>query len=554
MIDVQSLFGRRADNRWDRISMGDIFERWAIHSPDAEALVAWHGASSHPDYARVTYGFADVVATQVAHALINRGLQRGDRVFLVCGNSVESFLVKIGVAKAGGVVTAVNPDQTSAVIEHAMAVVEPTFVVVDAAYLDRLSSLPARPQQDIVIPIGGEVPAGAVGFRELHRHESAEPLDVRIHGDDIWEILFTSGTTAMPKAVMLSHTYGHLCALSWAMSYSRGLVHEGALRIACFTPTTFHIGDQGYMMPALFVGGAIVVGRRYDPHEIARALQEESPTALIGGGSHLLQAVAGELERTGASAKSLSCIVYGPGPITRETRDRLKTLAPDAVLLTVAAQTEAAAGHRFIGDAFPDKYEEALTRVDNIVGRPSPLLSARIGDDDTRPGDVGELIYRSPIMMAGYYRDPDATEAAFEGGWFHTGDLASEDSDGFRVLAGRLKEMIKTGGENVSCVRVESVLQQHPAVDRVVVVGLPDERWGEAVTAVVVLDREQPLIATADIIAFARERLARFEVPKYVVFADSLPADFQGKVSRLAVRESIAAKAATSDPPASPAP
>jgi len=542
VIDVDSLYGRRAENRWDRISLGDVFERWAIHSPTSVALVGEVGACSHADYERVSYARADQIAAQFANALVEGGLARGDRVFFLCGNSVESFIAKIGVAKAGGVVTAANPEQTVDVIRHAFDMTRPAYVVADAEFADRLATLPARPHKDIVIPIGGDVPPAAVGFREFHLGQPASDIDVRIHGDDIWEILFTSGTTAMPKAVMLSHTYGYLCALSWAMSYTRNLPHESFLKVVCFTPTTFHVGDQGYMMPALFVGGTVIIGRRFDAADIVRAVAREKGTVVIGGGSSLLSQLVTEFETAGPnSVESLTCIVYGPGPINTDTRDRLKAISPGSYLLSVAAQTECAGGHRFIGEAYPDVYNKALSEAENVVGKPFPLLGARIdrGDTEMSLGNVhiGELMYRSPVMMAGYYRDPAATEAAFEGGWFRSGDLAYESDGGFRVLAGRMKEMIKTGGENVSCVRVESVIQRHPSVDRLVVVGMPDERWGEAVTAIVVLKSTEDPVSEADLIQFARGRLAGFETPKRVIFTDDLQVDFQGKMSRSKIRE-----------------
>jgi acyl-CoA synthetase (AMP-forming)/AMP-acid ligase II len=168
---------------------------------------------------------------------------------------------------------------------------------------------------------------------------------------------------------------------------------------------------------------------------------------------------------------------------------------------------------------------------------PSPLLASDVVDELGEPvrGEPGEAVYRSPIMTAGYYRNPEATAEAFRGGWFHSGDSATVDGDGLRIMVDRYKDIVKSGGENVSSMRVEAVLHEHPDVLRAAVIGLAHDRWGEAVTAVVV-PRPGTTPVEADVMAFCKERLAGFETPKAIVFADALPETVGGKVLKYKLR------------------
>ena len=541
-IDVTSLFERRADHRWDRLSVGDIFERVALTTPDAEALVGAPGAFGDPRFERVSYAAADAFANQVANALRARGIGRGDRVMLICENSVEAFLTKIGISKLGAVAVPVNPSHTRDVLAHAVRLTEPKLVMADAEH----SAIPRS--IDLKVDVTIEIPTKAEGlsFSQFIAGVSSEAPEATIHGDDIWQILFTSGTTAMPKGVMLPHSYAYLTALSYALPYSRGLRHESHLRVCCFTPIIFHIGDEAYTMPALMTGGTIILGRRFRPPGIAAAIAAERATLVIAGGIPLLSPLLTEMEALGADGmKSLTVFVYGLGLLPPELSSRLRAVCPDVTALLIAGQTENVSGHRFMPFVDGEKQAEVLARSANLVGRPSPLLASRIVDLNdgatfVGPGEVGELVYRSPVTMAGYYRDEAATEKVFANGWLHSGDLGMADPDGHRFIVGRLKEMIKSGGENVSGPRVEAVLAKHPAVAQAVVIGLPDEKWGEAVTGVVVLEPDAAF-SEADLIAFCRQHLAGFEAPKRIVVMEELPRDFVGKVKKYALRESLIA-------------
>ncbi len=242
-IDVTTLRGRRAVQRWERTSFGDVLERLRWSRPDQVVLTAAPGAHGEPQFAAVTPRLGDAVANRFAQALIAAGLEPGDRVLMICENSVEAYLAKIGVAKAGMVAAPLNPNLAPDVVEHLIGVVEPRFAVVDAELWPRMSGTFAATGLTVgaTITIGGGPVEGSPSFGELvAAHDDVEP-DVEIHGDDVLELLFTSGTTAMPKGVMLSHHYAQLAGMNFALSLSRGLRHDSDLtlrRRSCRSSTT----------------------------------------------------------------------------------------------------------------------------------------------------------------------------------------------------------------------------------------------------------------------------------------------------------------------------
>ena len=538
-IDVETLRGRRAVNRWERTSIGDVFERLTWSRPDQVAIAAADGACGDERFASVTYREADDTANRFAGALAAAGLEPGDRVLLICENSVEAFLAKIGVAKAGMVAVPLNPSLAPDVLAHLIERTAPRFALVDAELWPRVSSVLAGAGLRVgaTITVGGGPVDDSPAFADLLADQPAEEPAVEIHGDDIWQLLFTSGTTAMPKGVMLSHSYGHLAGLNFALSLTRGLRHDSDLALTTFLPMIYHVGDEIFPFGTFLAGGTLTLGRRPAPGPVAAALV--GATAVWAGSPQFVAALADELDaHPDLDVSTLTTLVYGWGALSPALIERLATrCAPGFVTLGIFGQTEAIACHRFWPTRWPDVHAASAPAV-NYVGLPSGLLASDVVDengDPVRDGRPGEAVYRSPVMTAGYYRDVDATREAFRGGWFHSGDSAVVDPDGLRIMVDRYKDIVKTGGENVSSLRVEAVLHEHADVARAAVVGLPHEHWGEAVTAVVVpVEGHSP--TAEDVIAFCRTRLAGYETPKAVVFAETLPDTVGGKVLKYRLR------------------
>lgn len=542
-LDVESLFDRRADQRWNRVCVADVVERVTWSVPDKEAIVAGPGAATSDKYERLTYRQLDQLMNRIAHSLRSSGVQRGDRVLMVCENTVEGYALKLAVAKIGAVVVPLNPNLAPDVVQHLVERVEPKILVVDAELWPKVekafTELGRVP--DVTIEVGGGVVPESRSFDDFVADSPVTEPEAVVQGDDIWEILFTSGTTAMPKGVMGSHTGAVFAAHGFALTLTRGLRFEGDLRLATFLPMMYHVGHLIFALSTFVSGGTLVLGRAPDPVAIAEAIEREKVTALWGGSPAMMKALAETVDARGNDISSLTMAVYGWAALPPSVLRDLQRQAPKLDVVAIFGQTEAISCHRFWPGKWPELYE-ATSPQQNYVGLPSPLLASQIFDQDgapvTDPGIAGEAVYRSPVVTAGYYKDEAATREAFRHGWFHSGDSCLQDNDGLRVMVDRYKDLVKSGGENVSTIRVESVLVQHPGVQKVAVIGVPDDRWGEAVTAVVVPETEGA-VSEEELIAFGREHLAGFETPKAVIFVDALPETVGGKVMKYRIRQSL---------------
>ncbi len=544
-IDVTNLRGRRAINRWERNSIGDVIERVTWSYPDKEAIVGWDGAYGHPEFARLTYRQADELANRFANALLSRGLVQSDRVLLFCENSVEAFISKIAIAKAGGVAVPLNPSLASDVVAELISRTKPRFSIVDSELWIRAKEpfFNSGLGVDVTIAIGGGAVEASVTFADFVEGQPSTEPDTIIHGDDIWEILFTSGTTALPKGAMISHSSSIMGAYSFALTLTRGIHIECDLKLATFLPIIYHVADQVFTLPAFISGGTLLIGRRPVAESIAAAITKEKVTALWAGSPAMVNALAKEVgtTRSDYDISSLKVIVYGWAALPPPTHQILKERAGnDLVAVEIFGQTECISCHRFWPDKWPEVYERTAPEH-NYVGVPNPMLASKVVDAmgeslEGKPWIAGEAVYRSPSVTAGYYLDPSATAEAFRDGWFHSGDSCVYDEQGLRIMVDRFKDIVKSGGENVSTIRVEAILHLHPGVVKAAVIGVPDDRWGEAVTAVVVRT-DNGATSEEEIIAFCRARLAGFETPKSVIFVESLPETVGGKVLKYKLRQ-----------------
>ena len=544
-LDVSTLVGRRAVNRWDRVSVGDLFERVRWSTPDKEAVIGRPGSFAYETNARLSYREADELANRVANGLLGEGLVPGDRVAFFCENSVEAYIAKFGVAKAGGVAAPINPRVAVDVQRHLLDILQPRFAFVDSELFARAaSSFDAIGLRGVVIPInGGELPDGWYEFKQfVDAHLPTEP-DVSISGDDIWEVIPTSGTTSMPKCVMLSHNMAYLNAFVHGLSHTRGLIVESDLRIASLLPVIYHAADHSHSFPAFVCGGTFVIGREVSGREHAAAVSDERITALHAGSAQFLEEMVVAVDEDPAryDLSSLTSILWAWAPLRPGTAQILRELCGNVQLVEILGQTESLSSTRFRFGEQAGIADDAAPIV-NRVGLPNALLSAALVQADgsfVPVGDShqpGEIVYRSPVLTAGYYRDPEATRESFRGGWFHSGDACEYEEKGSLIMIDRLKDVIKSGGENVSSLRVETTLNGYPGVSRVAVIGVPHPRWGEAVVAVVV--REDGAELHEDLLLnHCKRSLAGFECPKKIIFADELPLSIGNKVKKVVLRQ-----------------
>ena len=544
-IDVENFRNRRNDDRWNRVSVGDVIERMTWVEPDKLALVCTPDATINPVYQRVTYRQANTLINQVANALLAQNLAPATRIAMFCDNSNEAWLTKIGIAKAGMVAAPINCMMAPDVMIDCLAHVDAKIAIVDQAQWDKLGEQIVAAGIKPIMLIGTDVSDAAPSFDDFIANQSEQEPDVQIHGDDVWQLLFTSGTTARPKAVMISHTYTYMNAYAHALTITRGLPHEADICHAVFTPMVFHIGDHVCIFGPLLAGGTAVMGRKPEGHIMAETCTREKVTCLFGGAPQFVESLIRAVdERPFAyDLTAMTVMYYGWAPLTPGALAAFqKICGGDVMVYEICGQTEAVACHRFPIDLNRDMYLREAPAT-NHVGKPSPIMAATVFDEhgnDLRgqQGVAGEAVYRSPAMFSGYYRDQQATEEALAGGWFHSGDSFVYHDEEVRLMVDRYKDIIKSGGENVSTIRVEAVLQQHPNVERAAVVGVVDEKWGEAVTACII-PKSGASIDESELISFARDRLAGFETPKKVVVMDEFPTTVGGKILKYKIRQTL---------------
>ncbi|MDF1722607.1 MAG: AMP-binding protein [Minwuia sp.] len=545
-IDVENFHNRRNNQRWNRMSIGDIFERITWSTPDKECLIATPDATVNPQHARVTYRQAHELVNRVANGLLALGLPPAARVAMLCDNSVEAWLSKVAIAKAGLVATPMNVMMAPEIITEALERMEASCAIVDADLWERMGHSFEAAGVSPVMSIGGEQGGNCPTFDEFIADQGIEDPDVDIHSDDIWEVLFTSGTTAKPKAVMVSHTYAYMAGYNHVLSMTRGLDHENQLRAATFTPMTFHIGDLLVMFGPLLAGGTVIMGRKPDGHMMASACTRERVTCLWGGSPQFVESITRAVAQTPQAydLSSVTVMLFGWAPMAPGSLAAFARLcAPKMNIYELIGQTECVVCHCFYINQNRETYMRTAP-AKNYVGLPVPMLASTVMDEDGndlwgKPGVEGEAVYRSPAMFSGYYKDPNATREALRGEWLHSGDSFVFAENNLRIMVDRYKDIVKSGGENVSSIRVESVLQQHPDIARAAVVGVPDEKWGEMVTGCVIANPGATIDKEA-VMAFARERLAGFESPKQIIVMDTFPETVGGKILKYKLRVQLA--------------
>ncbi|MGZ8803481.1 MAG: long-chain-fatty-acid--CoA ligase, partial [Mycobacterium sp.] len=448
----------------------------------------------------------------------------GDRVAFVERNGAEFFDVMFGLAKLGAVGVPVNWRLAAPEIRHIIEDCGAALVVVGEEFFGHIEAIEEGLDAGVVA-IGAHDRWPAFGDW-VAAHPAVDP-GVMTGPEDLVSLMYTSGTTGQPKGVMLSNT-NYRCKTAGVAGPWR--FSAGAVSLAVMP--LFHMAGSGWAFAGLWEGAVTVVLRDVDPAAILDAIDRHRITNLL-----LVPAViAFLLDTPGVEAcdfSHLQVIVYGASPISDDVLVRgIERFG--GVFAQVYGMTETTGSITQLDGA------EHVPGLLRSCGRPYPWVQIRIvGDDgaDAAPGTVGELWTRSDQNMLGYWNDPDATAATLTAdGWLRTGDAGYVDTDGYVYLQDRIKDMIVSGGENVYPVEVENVLMTHPGVADAAVIGVPDDKWGEAVKAVVV-PGPGAMLSEGDLIGFARARLGGFKLPKTVDFVAALPRTPSGKVLKRALRD-----------------
>ncbi len=512
--------------RISRIALGDVLHRSARRFGARTALV--DGAH------RMSYSELDAASNRFAHHLLGIGLARGERVGMLCNNSIQMVVAMLGIQKAGMVWVPINTALAVDAIGYILAHAEIRHIVIDTA-LHAKPALRDLLQDQGVAPMlcvldGDAPPEGIPTVPEAISTGAITLPDVDIDSAQLALIMYTSGTTGRQKGVMHSHASVHSVLLSnmveWGSSPERCDVWSSVLPL-------FHCGQHTVLMSALAVGGALVIFRGFDPAAVLEAIERHRITVVVGL-PMMYGALLAHPQRTARDLSSLRLCVYAMAPMSRTLLLRLlDEFCPNFAL--VSGQTE-----MYPGATIFEVHEQrqrfgsywgvgTLVNEVAVMGDGGELLGAN---------QVGEIVFRGPNVMLGYYKDPEATANAQRFGWHHSGDLGKLDDDGQLIFLDRLKDMVKSGGENVPSLKVEEVLLRHPAVLNAAVVGLPHEHWGEAITAFVTRRPDAAAELTpADLAAHCREHLGGFEVPKEIVFLPALPMTSTGKIQKFELRQ-----------------
>ncbi len=508
-------------------TLGDVARYHARERPDSVAL-SFEGRDT-------TFAAFDRNTNRVANALIASGLKKGQRIAYIGKNSDHYFELLVGAAKVGAVMTPIGwrlaPPEVAYIVQDSEAPL--VFVGPEVIGLteDVAAHLSRRPKV-IAMEAAG---AGDNPLFEAWRDAAsdADPA-VAITARDVAVQLYTSGTTGRPKGAMLTHANilsGRRAAAEAKMAWNAW----GPDDVSLVAMPVAHIGGTGWGIVGLYNGAKGVVAREFDPFRVLDFIEHERISKMFMVPA-ALQIVVRQPRAREVDYSRMKYILYGASPIPLDLlRECMEVFG--CGFCQQYGMTETCGTIVYLP---PEDHDPAGNARMRAAGLPMPGVELKIIDGDGNslpPNTVGEVATRSVANMAGYWRLDEATQATVGAdGWLRTGDAGYLDEDGYLFIHDRVKDMIISGAENIYPAEVESAVYGHPAVAEVAVIGVPDERWGEAVKAVVALKPGQTATPD-DIIAFARGRIAAFKAPKTVDFIDALPRNASGKILRRELRE-----------------
>ena len=505
------------------LSLTQPLHKALIERPDALALVCQSRRRSWRQ-------LVDRVS-RLAAVLQAQGVRPGDRVAVLALNSDHLVAALHAIWWAGAVINPVNIRWSAKEIAYSLDDCDSRVLLVDEHFHAQLPALRGESRCLQVLMHWGEgaAPAGLLDGPALA--DAATPVaDAGRHGEDLAAVMYTGGTTGRPKGVMLSHTNLVVGQLSANLAATRPVDAVGIN----FAPM-FHVGGLGLMLQLFQRLAPQVLLPAFDEVAVLQAIQAErgSETFMV---PTMLKRLVEHPRFAEFDTASLQLVLYGAAPIDEALLDAAMRALPNAGFCQLYGMTELSPVVTAL-PAWCHRPGQPRQRL-RSVGRPVPIATLEIRDEQDRPlprGQVGEIVVRSPGMMAGYWGQPALSAEALRGGAMHTGDGGWMDEDGFVYVVDRLKDMIVTGGENVYSAEVENAITQLPQVSACAVIGTPDDTWGERVHAIVVL-RPGAQLSEAEVVAHCRTLIAGYKCPRGVEFRTELPLSAAGKVLKHALR------------------
>jgi fatty-acyl-CoA synthase len=494
-----------------RFNLGDALHRSAVRSPQKRAI--------HFMGRELTYGELDALANRMARLLLENGIRRGDAVAIFAMNSPEYVAALFGCARIGAILVPINLMFTGDDVSYVLEKTRVKALLIEPMFLPKVAKGPS-----IQFLLDDQ-------FRAKLAACDGSPVEEIVENEDTVMIIFTSGTTARPKGVALNHLNFYAYLLSSCAEYGMDRTHRYLLALPMF-----HVAGMVTVFACFTAGCDSIMIPLPKPEPILHAITHHKINILALPATVWI----GILQLPGIESADLSSLKrpyvfqYLPTPVFQ----RWRQLAPNADWVNCWGQTELTA----LGSSTP------LGELQDMLAAPDPIgvqhlaVELRIVDEemnDVGPDKPGEIVVRGPCTTPGYFEDPEANQALFQGGWHHTGDVAYRDQSGWLYFLDRKKDMIKSGGENVSSQEVEETIAQHPQVAEVAVIGLPDAYWIEKVVACVVpASGAHP--TEEELLAHARSRLASFKVPKQIFILPEFPKNPNGKVLKRVLRQQLA--------------
>ncbi|QNG37840.1 long-chain-fatty-acid--CoA ligase [Geodermatophilaceae bacterium NBWT11] len=512
---------------WRGMTISDQVARHARSTPDAVAL-RFAGTGR-------TYAELDERVTRLAAVLTAAGVGHGDRVAVLALNGLEVVETYLATVRLGAIAVPVNFRLVADEVAYVLADSGAVALVVDAATAETAAKARDRaPAVTSVLTVGPEYEAALAAA-------DPTPVDPVVEEADPAFLMYTSGTTGKPKGAVLTHRN----LLMHAVSHMTHLGWSPDDRTTLYGAPLFHIAAVAGMLPNLLIGGTFVITRSgaFDPAATLDEMVAEQVTSCFFVPA-AWQAVVAVPDLAGRDLSRLRRISWGAAPASTTLLRAMLAAFPQAEMVTAFGQTECSPVTCLL------RGEDALRKIGS-VGTPILNVEVRVVDEamvDVPRGEVGEIVYRSPMVMREYWGKPAETAEAFAGGWFHSGDLVRQDEDGYFFVVDRVKDMIISGGENVYCAEVEDVLAAHPGVAEVALIGVPDTRWGEAPLAVVAPRDPSAPPTPAELTAWCRERLAGYKCPREFSVVGALPRNPSGKVLKTQLRQEHSAGSLVAHP------
>jgi acyl-CoA synthetase (AMP-forming)/AMP-acid ligase II len=488
------------------------------------------------------YSFSELSerANRLANALLSLGIEKGERVAILqvnCNQYVEAYYA---VAKIGAIFVPLNFRAKRDELVHMLNHSESSILFVGQRYLEMVNDMRSElPLIKHYISIDSKQ-EGMLYYEDMLASVSDEEVFTDIADDDITMLMYTAGTTGLPKGVPLTHNSFTLYLLENVAPADLEIEETNLL-----TMPLYHVAGVQAMLAATYGGRSLAMMRQFEVNEWLETVQlERANRAMLV--PTMLKRVIDHPDFNKYDLSSLKVITYGAAPMPFEVIKKAIELFPGVNFINAFGQTETASTITTLGpedhiiEGTEEEKEKKLGRLTSSIGRPMPDVEMKIIDEqgnDLPPGEVGEIVALGPRVMSGYWKDAEKTAKTLtKDGWLRTGDMGYTDEEGYFYLAARADDMIIRGGENISPEEVENALYTHPAVEEAAVIGVPDPEWGQQPRAIVVLKEGEA--ATADeLIEYCRERMSSFKRPRSVVFVDELPRTSTGKVLKRVLRE-----------------